>query len=65
MATPFFLSWFAKSPFTTLCHGDPRIENWYFPITKGEGDTEAGLFDWQQVMNGPSYTDVCWFLTQR
>ena len=41
----------------TVCHGDPRLDNFYF----GE-DGGIGLLDWQLAAKAPIATDVSWVL---
>ena len=55
------LQWSAVScPFLTVTHGDPRIDNWYFPQRDISGG-QLGLLDWQIMMRAPCQSDVTWF----
>jgi len=55
------LSWQDKSPFTTVNHGDLRLDNWYF--NNKEGKLEGGLYDWALAVRGPCWYDIAWMLS--
>jgi aminoglycoside phosphotransferase (APT) family kinase protein len=42
--------------FTSLAHGDPRMDNFYF-----DGE-RTGLLDWQLMLVGNIATDISWVL---
>ena len=49
----------------TICHGDPRIDNWFFDEKDGAGAVvnEIGLLDWQLMFKGGSATDISWYFS--
>jgi hypothetical protein len=56
------LQWCTKSPFTTICHGDARIDNVFFK-EQDDGTLEAGLYDWAQAMVAPCFYEMSWALS--
>lgn len=52
-----------SSSFTTVFHGDPRIDNWFFDEKDAAGEvvSEVGLLDWQLMAKGSSACDLSWF----
>jgi thiamine kinase-like enzyme len=43
----------------TVCHGDPRIDNWFFD--EKDGANNIGLLDWQLMVRGGCALDVSWY----
>ena len=39
-----------RSPTTGLCHGDPRLENFYFFKDKETGERSVGVLDFQLMI---------------
>jgi len=56
------LFWFEKSPFLTICHGDSRLDNWYF-VDNEDGSSAGGLYDWALALRSPCYYDLSWMMT--
>ena len=61
------LVWMDNSPFQTINHGDPRLDNWFFKEKKGENgevdEVEGGLYDFALAVRSPCYYDVSWMLS--
>ena len=49
-----------KSPWHTINHGDPRMDNFFFN-EKGT-DNKIGLLDWQLMIKGSATQDLSWFM---
>lgn len=47
--------------YAALCHGDPRVENFFFHMTPG--GRAAGLLDWQLLCKGSAPGDFSWLMT--
>ena len=56
------LKWCDESPFKTVCHGDSRLDNFYFQEHE-DGSLTGGMYDWALSLRAPCYYDVSWMLT--
>ncbi|GMH58003.1 hypothetical protein TrRE_jg997, partial [Triparma retinervis] len=64
---PKILTWCSSSAYTTVCHGDARIDNVYFrpnadPRYEGM-KYEGGMYDWAQCMRAPAFYDLSWAIS--
>ena len=57
------MSYAMRSPTTGLCHGDPRLENFYFFKDEKTGERSVGVLDFQLLILSSVLQDIAWFVT--